>query len=80
MFVLRVFARLGVARRERPALFLACVLAALILLPFYGSYMYWEGGYCFGPRHFVPLLPLLLLLLPQLQSLQNHFFLQYLQN
>ena len=54
-------ARLGVARRERPALFLACVLAALILLPFYGSYMYWEGGYCFGPRHFVPLLPLLLL-------------------
>lgn len=30
-------------------------------LLFYGAYMYWEGGYCFGPRHLLPALPLALL-------------------
>src|SRR5262249_32669249 len=27
----------------------------------FGSYMFPEGGYCHGPRHLVPILPLLLL-------------------
>jgi len=32
-----------------------------IALVFYGSYLFPEGGYAHGPRHLVPLLPLLLL-------------------
>jgi hypothetical protein len=32
-----------------------------IALAFYGSYLFPEGGYAHGPRHLVPLIPLLLL-------------------
>ena len=53
--------RLGVAWRERPALCAAWCVGLGVGLLFYGTFMHWEGGYCFGPRHFVPLLPLLLL-------------------
>jgi len=47
-------------RRERP---LAAGLAAGLLssLFFYAAYLYPEGGYAHGPRHLVPLVPLLLL-------------------
>jgi hypothetical protein len=45
---------------DRPvALTLAFLLAAGLLV--FGSYMFVEGGYCHGPRHLVPIVPLLLL-------------------
>ncbi|RMG09093.1 MAG: hypothetical protein D6731_20475, partial [Planctomycetota bacterium] len=37
---------------------LALVLGPLL---FFGAFAYWEGGYCFGPRHLVPFLPAALL-------------------
>jgi hypothetical protein len=35
--------------------------APLVYLVFYARYTQWEGGYCFGPRYLVPVLPLFLL-------------------
>lgn len=52
-------ARARLARGPRLA---ACAGAALLSsLLVYGSYFYPEGGYCHGPRHLLPALPLLLL-------------------
>jgi len=47
--------------RRRPGLAAAWAVGLGASLLFYGSYFYWEGGYAFGPRHLVPLLPLLVL-------------------
>jgi hypothetical protein len=48
--------------RECPRPVLAGVLTSLGLgLLFYGAYLFPEGGYAHGPRHFVPIVPLLLL-------------------
>jgi hypothetical protein len=47
-------------RRER-GVALAAAGAGVTALGFYASYFYWEGGYCFGPRHLLPVVPLLLL-------------------
>ena len=48
--------------RECPRPVLAGVLASLGSgLVFYGAYLFPEGGYAHGPRHFVPIVPLLLL-------------------
>src|SRR6185436_20097019 len=48
--------------RECPSHVLAGVLASLGLgLVFYGGYLFPEGGYAHGPRHIVPIVPLLLL-------------------
>jgi hypothetical protein len=46
--------------RRRADLAVCLGVALATALVFYGSYMFWEGGYCPGPRHLVPLLPLLL--------------------
>jgi hypothetical protein len=43
------------------AIAIALGAALATALVFYGSYMFPEGGYCHGPRHLVPLVPLLLL-------------------
>jgi hypothetical protein len=43
-------------RKEKPI-----ALTALVGLVVFSVYMWPEGGYCHGPRHLVPLLPLLLL-------------------
>jgi hypothetical protein len=48
--------------RECPRPVLAGVLASLAFgLVLYGAYLFPEGGYAHGPRHFVPIVPLLLL-------------------
>lgn len=47
--------------RVRPGLAAAAVAQALASLLFFAHYSFWEGGYCFGPRYLVPLLPALLL-------------------
>ena len=54
---------LGITRlRHCPRPVLAGVLTSLGLgLVFYGAYLFPEGGYAHGPRHFVPIVPLLLL-------------------
>ncbi len=43
-------------KKEKPI-----ALAALVSLVVFSIYIWPEGGYCHGPRHLVPLLPLLLL-------------------
>ena len=53
--------RIPAAWRERRPLATAWTVGLASSLLFYGSYLYWEGGYAFGPRHLVPLLPLLVL-------------------
>jgi hypothetical protein len=53
-------ARLGFVRRERPALFATWVAAASCTLLFFAAYSFWEGGFSFGPRHLLPVVPLLL--------------------
>ena len=47
-------------RRER-ALAAGLSVAALSAVSFYAAYLFPEGGYAHGPRHLVPLIPLLLL-------------------
>lgn len=50
----------SLARADRglAAALLAGLTTALV---FYGSYLFPEGGYAYGPRHLVPLVPLLML-------------------
>ena len=54
---------LSVAKvRARPRALLAGVATAAVSgLIFYGAYLFPEGGYSHGPRHLVPIVPLLLL-------------------
>lgn len=47
--------------RHEPAVALAALGAGATSLLLFASYFYWEGGYAFGPRHLLPVLPLLLL-------------------
>jgi hypothetical protein len=47
-------------RRDR-GLAVAAALLPLVYLLFYSRYSQWEGGYCFGPRYLVPVIPLLCL-------------------
>lgn len=47
-------------RAHRGAALAALGSGATALL-FFASYFYWEGGYAFGPRHLLPVVPLLLL-------------------
>ena len=50
----------GAWRRERGVVIgVCCSLAAAVV--FYAAFLYPEGGYAHGPRHLVPLVPLLLL-------------------
>src|SRR5207249_10326711 len=42
-------------------LFIGVATSAIGGLIFYGAYLFPEGGYAHGPRHLVPILPLLLL-------------------
>lgn len=53
----------GLRARARAApRLVACAAVALGTgLLVWGAYFYWEGGYCHGPRHLLPCLPLLLL-------------------
>ncbi|NDJ75153.1 MAG: hypothetical protein GYB65_02750 [Chloroflexi bacterium] len=45
-------------RRAYPALGLFLALAWITALGFYGAWWAWHGGWCWGPRLLVPLLPL----------------------
>ena len=58
-------------RRHRPLAIIA--LAPLLsYLLFYAGYRHWEGGYCYGPRYLVPVIPLALLgLAPLLENGQT---------
>lgn len=44
--------------RRVPALAESLLIAAGIALLFYGSWWAWHGGWCWGPRFLVPLMPL----------------------
>ena len=48
------------AQRNR-ALAVVGGLTPLVYLFFFARYTQWEGGYCFGPRYLVPVIPLLAL-------------------
>lgn len=48
------------ARRSHALAVLAAVTPAIYLL-FFARYTQWEGGYCFGPRYLLPVIPLLAL-------------------
>lgn len=50
---------LGRLRDRRVAALAGMALATLLLL--YGRWHWWEGGWCWGPRFLVPVLPVLLL-------------------
>lgn len=54
-------ARAGALWRHDRATALATFGAGATALLFFASYFYWEGGYAFGPRHLLPVVPLLLL-------------------
>ena len=45
-------------RRSQPALAMFLALAWVVALVFYGSWWAWDGGWAWGPRLLVPLLPL----------------------
>jgi 4-amino-4-deoxy-L-arabinose transferase-like glycosyltransferase len=45
-------------RRKQPALATFLALAWIVALAFYGSWWAWDGGWAWGPRLLVPLLPL----------------------
>ncbi len=45
-------------RRAHPALGEFLALAWMTALPFYGMWWAWDGGWCWGPRFLVPLIPL----------------------
>ncbi|HVQ29313.1 MAG TPA: hypothetical protein VMV21_07040, partial [Vicinamibacteria bacterium] len=47
--------------RARPGLAWAALVHGAATLLFYARYTHWEGGYCFGPRYLLPMLPGLLL-------------------
>ena len=47
--------------RREPGLALGLSITAATGLVFYGAYLFPEGGYSHGPRHLVPILPLLML-------------------
>ena len=47
--------------RREPAISLGLAVTGLTGLMFYGAYLFPEGGYSHGPRHLVPILPLLML-------------------
>jgi len=53
--------RWGRLWKTERALAVGLMTAAGISLVFYGTYLFPEGGYSHGPRHLVPLVPLLLL-------------------
>ena len=47
------------AWRTYPVLVKIALVVALTQLAFYVHYSFWEGGYAFGPRYLVPIIPLL---------------------
>ena len=56
------------ARLDRGLVVLAAGMPFVYLL-FYARYTQWEGGYCFGPRYLLPVIPLLCLACgPMLQT------------
>jgi hypothetical protein len=61
ILVLSVLGAAGWWRRDR-ALTLGAGAAAAIGLVFYAAYLFPEGGYAHGPRHLVPIVPLIGLL------------------
>jgi hypothetical protein len=48
-------------RDRQPAVLMGIGVTACVGLAFYAAYLFPEGGYAHGPRHLVPMLPLLLL-------------------
>jgi hypothetical protein len=61
--LLVVLPRLAAAWRRDRAVVGGLAASTAIALLYYGSYFFPEGGYSHGPRHLVPLIPLLLLVL-----------------
>ncbi len=59
--LLLALAGLRRARAEHGAMLLGLAVSAGVALVFYGSYFFPEGGYSHGPRHLIPLVPLLML-------------------
>lgn len=59
--ILLSLAALRDAARREPAIVLGLACSLLTAVCFYAAFLYPEGGYAHGPRHLVPLVPLLLL-------------------
>jgi hypothetical protein len=53
-------AGLGALWRQRRPLAIVAAVSLLTYVGFYARYGQWEGGYCFGPRYLLPVLPLVL--------------------
>lgn len=51
--------RARAAHAAQPVLVTALGGLALIGLVFYSKFVFWAGGYCLGPRHILPIVPLL---------------------
>lgn len=58
--LLSLFALRACSTRER-GLTAGLIVATVVALVFYAAYIFPEGGYANGPRHLVPLVPLLML-------------------
>jgi hypothetical protein len=72
--IIAVFA----ASQER-TLYRYLALAAIGETIVYAKYYYWWGGWCFGPRYFADLMPILtILLIPILKPLMQRSVLKYI--
>jgi hypothetical protein len=52
------------------ALLLVCTIPILIN----ASYYYWQGGNCFGPRHLVPIIPIMVILFAKNYDHQSKYY------
>jgi hypothetical protein len=59
--ILLAFAGLTRLWRRDRGLAVVAGLTPIVYLTFYARYSQWEGGYCFGPRYLLPVIPLLCL-------------------
>ncbi|MFB3895515.1 MAG: ArnT family glycosyltransferase [bacterium] len=58
--LLSVFAYIFFWNQNRP-LSLLCLVIILLHILIYSSWYAWEGGWCWGPRNLVPIIPILIL-------------------
>ncbi len=67
--IILFFIGLGKFRRKFPALFFLCAALIMTKLTVTAKWFSWQGGWCWGPRLLLPVIPLLLL--PVLEVFEN---------